>query len=257
MNKTNITLIVLIIFASLHDCYAQHKDSSQESFINSCSLLVEKAAFYIKKHAAIIALAPLVIAYHKDIFRCMMNRPCISSLGLYCLLHYSCDSILHYQQQKALLELIAVLKEITLCLVISHGIKNHMHQKNICIEPFFDDQFFLNNITNNLEYSFQEVTTITLTSYQELKSTLQSFNHYLDIESEEFVFLCYASFIDIDNLLYLTHNDLFLHQAVYAFEKDPKNNTAQLLEFIKSKITTAFIKLEKNLLHNDIHACLA
>lgn len=254
MNRINIALILLIACTHFNYCYTQ-QNLSENHCSNSYSLMVQKSAFYIKKHAMFIALLPLIISNHSEIVQYIINQPYMSSLGFYCLLHYVCDSLLQYQEQKALIDLITLIKEISLYLVISYGIKNHMHQKNIYLESLFDDQIFLNNITNNLEYSFQEITTITLTSYQELKSMLQSLNSYIEIESEEFVFLCNASSIKIDNLLYLTQKDSVLYQKIYAFEKDPKNN-AQLLEYLKSKITTAFMKLEKNLLQNDIHSCL-
>ncbi len=183
----------------------------------------------------------------------MTHRPYISSLCFYLFLNYLCDAVLNYQQQQALLTIIALLKKTTLYLVISHGIKNHIQQKKLSTEPYYvDDQAFLNSITANLPYSFNEVTLITLKSYQELKSSLQALNVTLTIESEEFVFLCHASSINIHSLLYLVQNDPVLYAAIYRFQKDPQTQLKSLLEYLSLEITKTFIDLEQLLLTSNV-----
>lgn len=253
MRKINIKLIILLSCLYIHS-YAKENDSlAHNNSTSSSSLFVQQSIFHIKKHALLIACTPAIIYYYKDVLNFITKRPYIASLGFYLFLNYLCDSILNYQQQQSLLEIIALLKKITLYLVISHGIKNHIYQKKLSIDPHFDDQVFLNNITINLPYSFDEVTLIALKAYQELKSSLQSLNITLNVESEEFVFLCHASSINIHSILYLVQNDPILYQAIYRYEKDPQGHLMPLLEHLKEKITSTFIDLEKNLLTSNIH----
>jgi len=182
----------------------------------------------------------------------MADSPYLSSFCFYLLLNYVCDSILNYQEQQSLLEIIALLKKTTLYLVICHGIKNYLQQKKLSNETSITEQEFLDNITENLPYSFQEITLIALKSYQELKSSLQTLNITLNIESEEFVFLCHASSVNIHSLLYLVQNDPVLYHAIYKFEKHPQTHLIPLIRHIKTEITKTFINLEKSLLSSNI-----
>ena len=104
-----------------------------------------------------------------------------------------------------------------LYLVICHGIKNYINHTRQLQEQDFNEQAFFNTITENLPYSFNEITLIVLKSYQELKTNLQKINESINIESEEFVFLCHASSINIRSLLYLAQNDPILYQTFYPF----------------------------------------
>lgn len=253
MKKISITFIILLSCLPIDSC-----DQNKDLFVppqstSSESLLVEQFVHCIKKHALLISLTPIISYYHKDIIRCMSDRPYLSSICFYVLLNYVCDSLVNYRQQQSLLAVIALLKKTTLYLVISHGIKNHIHQKKLSIQPALDDESFFNNITKNLPYSFNEITLIALKSYPEFKSSFQSLNMMLNIESEEFVFLCHASSINIHSLLYLVQNDPVLYKAIYQFEKDPQNYLTPLLEHLTSEITKTFIDLEKHLLKLNIH----
>ncbi|MBV8661001.1 MAG: hypothetical protein JO129_02560 [Candidatus Dependentiae bacterium] len=254
MKKINILFIILLSCLPIDSC-----DQNKDHFVpiqstSSESLLVEQFVHCIKKHAVPISLIPIISYYHQDIFQFMSHRPYLSSVCFYLCLNYACDSLISYRQQQSLLTAITLLKKISLYLVISHGIKNHIHQKKLSIEPAVDDQSFLNNITRNLPYSFDEITLIVIKSYPELKSHLQSLNMMLNIESEEFVFLCHASSIDLQSLLYLVQNDSILFQAIYQFEKNPQNHLGPLLEHLTAEITRSFVDLEKHLLKLNIHA---
>ncbi|MDP3788634.1 MAG: hypothetical protein Q8Q60_04970 [Candidatus Chromulinivorax sp.] len=248
MKKINITLIILLSCLSI-DFYAHNNEEPKTShnFNSSSNLLVQESALYIKKNAWLIALIPVLAYYHKDITNFISHRPYISSLAFYILLHYVCDSILSYRQQKSILETINLLKKIALYLVVTHGLKNHLCHNMILIEQrFIDDQAFFSSVTTDLPYSFHEITLITLQSYCELKSSLQSLNAALPIESEEFVFLCYASSsITMQNLLYLAQNDPILYEKIYQFQKNPHIELAPFLEYLKSEITKNFIELEQ------------
>ena len=245
MKKTNVILIILLSCLSIN-FYAQKKNpDTSHNFISFSNLLVQQSTLSIKKHSWILALAPLIMYHHRGIKEFIIDWPYISSLGFYLLLNYACDSILQYQQQESLLNIIALLKKITLYLVISHGIKNYMHHKKLSIKLFFNDEKFLDTITVHLPYSFNEVSLITLKSYQELKTFLESVNSSLHIESEEFIFLCYASSITIENLLYLTQKNPVLYDAIYNFEKNPQEYLEPLVTYLTSEITTNFINLEK------------
>lgn len=252
MKKINITLIILLSCSNINS-YAQnsphHIDNNSTSYDG---LFVQQSALYIKKHALLIAITHIMIYYHKNIATFISNRPYVSSAALYLFLNYLCDSISSYQQQKSLLDIINLLKKTTLYLVISHGIKNHIHQKKVSIYRDIDEKIFLNNITADLPYSFDEVTLFALKSYQELKAVFQSLNITLNIESEEFVFLCHSSSINIQSLLYLVQNDPILYKAIYRFEKNPETHLDQLLERLKSEITKNFIDLEKHLSASNI-----
>ena len=135
MKKINIILIAMLSCLSI-DFYAQKKDpDTSHNFTSFSNLLVQQSTLSIKKHSWIIALAPLIMYNHRDIKEFVIDWPYVSSLGFYLLLNYACDSILQYQQQQSLLNMIALLKKITLYLVISHGIKNYMYHKilSLCV----------------------------------------------------------------------------------------------------------------------------
>ncbi len=250
MKKINILLTILLSCPSI-DFYAHdtNEPTPTHNFTSSNNLLVQQSALCIKKHAWLIALIPAIAFYHEDIMDFVSHRPCISSLTLYMLLHYVCDSILSYRQQQSILNIINLIKKMALYLVVTHGIKNHINQNMVLIEQrFIDDQAFFNNITSDLPYSFHEITAITLQSYRELKSSLQSLNTALTIESEEFVFLCHASSsITIQNLLYLAQSDPDLEKKIYQFQKNPHVELAPVLEYLKREITKNFIELEQYL----------
>ena len=83
---------------------------------------------------------------------------------------------------------------------------------------------------------------------------LESVNSSLHIESEEFVFLCYASSITIENLLYLTHKDPILYDAIYSFEQNPQEYLEPLVAYLTSEITTNFMNVEKLLSISNLQA---
>ena len=254
MKKTNIILIILLSCFSV-DSYAENKDPRVPyNSTSSINLLVQESASFIKKHAWIIALTPIAIYHHKDITRFITYRPYISSFALYLGLNYLCDSITDYEKQESLIKIIRLLKKTTLYLVICHGIKNYMHNKNLLIEPFVDEESFFNTITANLPYSFGEITLIILKSYQEIKLSLQSLNIKLTIESEEFVFLCYASSITMQTLFYLTQNNDELYQKISEFEKKPEIHCLSLVAYLTTEITQTFFELEQLLLDANVQS---
>ncbi len=257
MRKINIILIILLSCLTINSYSQETEPHEYNNSTNSRSLFIQQSTLYIKKHTLLIALTPVIIYYYKDLAIFIGDHPYISSAGFYLLLNYFCDSVLNYQQQQSLFEIIVLLKKVTLYLVISHGIKNHMHQKKLSIDPYLDNQAFLNNFTENLPYSFDEVTLIALKAYQELKASLQSLNISMNIESEEFVFLCHASSINIRSLLYLVQNDPILYKAIYRFEKNPETHLAPLVEHLKLQITKTFIELEEHLLTSNVHTRIA
>src|SRR3989339_142132 len=154
-------------------------------------------------------------------------------------------------------ESVDLIKKVTLYLVICHGIKNYIHDKNLSIESFVDEESFFNNVTVNLPYSFYEITLIVLKSYQELKLSLQSFNTNLTVESEEFVFLCHAPSITMQTLLYLAQSDADLYQKIYEFEEKPEVYYKSIVEFLAVEITQTFLDLEKLLLDSNIQSRIA
>ncbi len=252
MKKTNIVLIFLLLFLNI-DSYAEKTDTSTpNNSTSSINLLVQESISFIKKNAWIVALTPIAVYHHKDITDFITDHPYSSSFIFYIGLHYICDSIANYQEQQTLLEIIFSLKKTALYLIICHGLKNYIHNKNLSFHPFLNEHDFLNSITANLAYDFDELSVITLKSYQELKLFLQSLNMELTIESEEFVFLCHASSITLQSSLYLVQNDDNLYQKIYQFEKNPEVNCKPLMEYLTSEITQTFCKLEQQLLASNI-----
>ena len=251
MKKVNIISIFIL------SCLAINFHAQNQNFHTNESnqkTLIQQSVMFIKKHVSLIALTPMVLYYHRDIIELIKRQPLINSICFYIFLNYLCDSISDYQQQQSLLKIISLLKKTALYLVISHGIKNHIHQKKLLPETTFDNQNFFNTITENLPYSFDEITLITIKSYQELKSSLQSLNIALTIESEEFVFLCHASSVNIHSLLYLVQNDPILYQSIHQFEENPQTHLTPLLEYLKLEIAQTFINLEQLLLKSNIHS---
>ena len=253
MNKIKLISFLLLSILIIN-LTAQDENIHKGNNKNSSRLFIQQSINYIKKHALLIALTPMALYYHKNIEHTIKHRPLISSICFYVFLNYLCDSISDYQQQQTLLDIIALLKKTTLYLVISHGINNHIHQKKLSPKMAFDDQSFFNSITENLPYSFDEIMLITLKSYQELKSSLQSLNIVINIESEEFVFLCHSSSINIHSLLYLVQNDLALQQLIQLFEENPQTHLDPLLGHLKLEITETFINLEQMLLKSNIRS---
>ena len=247
-------MIILLSCFSI-DSYAENKDPHVPyNSTSSINLLVQESASFIKKHAWIIALTPITIYHHKDITEFITYRPYISSFALYLGLNYLCDAITDYEKQQSLLKIISLLKKTTLYLVMCHGVKNYMRDKKLSIEPFLDEESFFNTVTANLPYSFGEVTLIILKSYQELKLSLQSLNMRLTIESEEFVFLCYASSITMQTLLYLVQNNDELYQKISQFEKDPEMHCQSLVAYLTTEITQTFLDLEQLLLDSNVQS---
>ena len=239
-----MTLIILL--SCLHQYMHIHSINFNEYKLYIKSH-VQKPLEVIKKNSLYITAIPLLLYHHENITNFITYRPYISSFCFYFLLNYTCDSILDYQKQKEIYAIIYKLKKICLYLAIAHGIKNHIHQKNIFLHHNNNEQKFINAITETLPYSFEETTLMSIKLYQELKNYLQSLNTSLTIESEEFVFLCHASSIKIQTLLYLTQNSPDLHQALYKFEKNPDDNIDALTQYLKLEITQSLLDFEKYL----------
>ena len=252
MRKIDIIFIILCLFTSTNSYTKKDQSNHSFDFTTFQDLSVEESTLFIKQNALLIVTIPVLIFFHHEISKTMSEHPYISSICCYALINYICDAILDHQHQQSILHLIALIKKIALHLVISHGIKNYIHQKKQLLEPDIDEQNFFNTITANLPYSFNEITLITLKSYRELKTTLQQLNVSINVESEEFVFLCHASSINIHSLLYLTQNDPELHQMIYLFDKNPESEFKGLLQYLSSEITTDFLELEKNLLAHQM-----
>lgn len=240
---------MLLLFSSFTTAfYAEREDFEIYNNSNiSLNLLVEQSVQSLKKYQCALACLSSVIYYNKEIIDFMAHRPYISSLSFYFLLHYACDCIISYQEQQTLLDLIMIVKKMTTYLAVSHGIKNYMQQRSTCFLADFSDEIIFNNITKDLPYSFDEITLITFKAYQELKLALQALNTALFVESEEFVFLCHASSINVQNILYLTQSDPALYQAVHNFEKNPDTYFADVLNYLKLEITKTFVLLENKL----------
>lgn len=252
MQKINIILIILLSWLSIPTYTQKNEFRTPDNSNSSQNLLVQQSLLCLKKHALLVALIPICNYYRKDIYSFIQNKPYSSSLLFYICLHYICDSILQYQKQKKLLDLIHILKKLTLYLVMSYGVKNYIEQKKIIIDQTFNEQLFFNTLTKQVPYSFDEITSITIKSYQKLKSSLQKMNETLHVESEEFIFLCHASSITIDSLLYLAQNDPELYKKIAQFEQEPQKYMLPLTEYLSSIITSNFIELNQKMLLANI-----
>ena len=252
MNKISSILSMLLICFHII-CYNNSEISSvYNKSISSTGLFVQESAIFIKKHALFLVAIPTSIYYNQNVISYIKNHPYITAACCYILINYICDFILNYEQQQSLLNIIELVKKTTLYLVISHGIQNHINQKKLNFGLEINDQNILNNIAENLPYSFHETTQIALKAYKEIKSCLQNLNIMFHVESEEFVFLSHAKSINIDNLLYLVQNDAILYKAIYNFEKSPQIHLIPILELLKIELTKTFIDLEKQLSLSNI-----
>lgn len=252
MKKTNHILIFFLSYLSFNLYTQDHDDFSYHNSINSSSRFIQEFTQYVQKHTLSLALISTGIYLHQNIIETMKKHPYISSICLYFILHYCCDSIVSYQQQEELLNTMLLIKKLTLYLVISHGIKNYLMQQ-MSEEQVFDANIFFNNITEQLPYSFNEITLIALKAYPELKSSLQQLNSSIYIASEEFIFLCHPSSITMQSILYLVQNNPVLYQSIYHFEQNPQTHLTSLEALIKSEITEIFFNLEEHLLTSNIH----
>ena len=247
MKKISIILIILISCLPANSLARSKDTSAHYNFTSSYSLLVEQSAILIKKNAGIIACMPLIFYYHKNIMELLSNHPYISSCCLYLLLNYICDCMLEYQQQKPLFDCVPIIKKVALDLVICHGIRNHVHQKKLALNFITDDQAFFNILTEDMNYSFDQIELMTLTMYTKLKERLNSLQHMIHIESEEFVFLCHASSIDMQAMLYLTKNNPDLHFMICNFEKNPQTELTPLVHFLKLQLHHNFTDIQHRL----------
>jgi len=252
MKKTDIIISILGLFYSTISVTEKDQFNDYFDFITFENLSIEESTLFIKQNATLIIAVPIILIFHKEIFKTISEHPYVSAISCYALIHYICDIILDHQYQKELLDLILLIKKIALYLVISHGIKNHIHHTRQFQESNFNEQAFFNTITENLPYTFNEITLIILKSYQELKSNLQKLNELINIESEEFVFLCHASSINLHSLLYLTQNDPEIYKKLYSFEKNPETEFKSLLQYLINEMTINFLKLEQKLLDLQI-----
>lgn len=253
MKKINIILIILLSFCKIQSSTEHHICENKNTFVNK---VIQESIKSIKKHALYIALLPILFYYNKNIKDFIMHRPYISSIWFYILLNYTCDTILDYQEQEIICHLIAILKKISLYLIMMHGIKNYMNHNNVTNDLDFTDPIFFNEIFKNYPYSFNQTTSISLKLYQELKIYLQSLNESITIESEEFVFLYHASLIDLPIMLYLADLDQNLYSFINAFEQDPQNNTAPFMQYLKYQLNENFENFKKILLQSQMRSSI-
>ncbi|MGZ6250495.1 MAG: hypothetical protein ACXWL2_00545 [Candidatus Chromulinivorax sp.] len=241
MKKINYLFFILLSYNTIFCQQLPEKNS-----LTSLKEYTQQLPLFIKKNAFIITALPLIIYNHHSIKNFLFDHPYMSSISFYFFLNYLCDSILNYQQQEKLFEIITMLKKTTLYLVTCHGIKNYLIEEKLLEKK--NSKNFLDSITQHLHYSFDEITLIALKAYQELKISLQDLNMNLNIESEEFVFLCHAQTITIQSLLYLAQHDFVLYKAIYYFEREPESHLQHLVEYLQTQITKTFLDLEKKLL---------
>lgn len=238
--KTLSIMFVLLLSVFTTDCFISYKNISEQKITHQFQSIIQS----IKQQALPIAIIPILLYHHQDIINFITYRPYTSSLCFYVLLNYLCDALLRYQEQEELCSLIATLKKICFYLVIAHGIKNFLHQKNFPhnAKISLEDQF-LDTITQDIPYSFEQATFISLKLYQEMKNYLLSLNISLSVESEEFVFLCHASSIDIQTMLYLAQQDSIFYEAIYKFQEEPQTQIIPLTKQIQSNISQTFAEL--------------
>ncbi len=218
------------------------------NFNSSYNLLVEQSAVFIKNNAAIISAIPLTIYYHQDLLRTIQNHPYVSSYCLYMLLHYLCDCIIEYQQEQSLIKLTTCLKKTAVSLLVCHGLKNYIEQKNTSQEWDKQSIDIYKYVTKNTSFSFEQIEIILMKTYKELKQYFASLSYSIKIESEEFAFLCCRSSINLQTLYYITQNDLPLHQALYEFEHNQTYDLTILLNLLQHNITDNFMLIEQYLL---------
>jgi len=244
MRKINISIIVLILF---HNIFIQGQNNDlfeKEDLTPKKNAFIQRSAFFIKKYAPLLAACPTLIYFHQGIVASIQEKPYLTSICLYFIINYLCDTVLEYQEQDKLLELIKLLKEIFHYIVISIGVKNYIQHKNLFSEAV-NEQDFLNSITQNTHYSFDEIAGIAMKSYQKLKHSLESKNQFIKIESEDFVLLYNIESITIDSMLYISDHDPILHNLLSLFKEDPKLYSNQLMEYVKIKITQKFQTFEQ------------
>jgi len=249
MKKTTFIMAIFFVSTSEHSYNYQDNANIYNKPTIHKNLFIEESALFFKKHALFIASIPLIVYYKNNIIDFTKSHPYITTACLYTALNYTCDTILDYTHQNSLLEIVRLLKRASLYLVISHGIHNYIDQINISLDQAnIKNGDLLNAITQDLPYSFNDATLIVLKTYQELKSSLYSLNPSLTIESEEFVFLCHASSINMHTISYLVQNNVELYHMIMEFEKNPETVLMSLLEKLKTEITNDFTELEKRLL---------
>ena len=255
--KKFILILLTVICFDLSYSYAKEKSiQTSNDFTSSCSLLVEQSATFIKKYAAMIALTPLMVYYHKNCIDFAYHHPFISTAALYCSIHYISDCILEYKKDKPLFECVPLIKKIALDLVICHGIQNSVQQKNIpaTFTDTVPDQNFFDTMTQGMNYSFDQIELMTMRIYTKLRERLSSLHHPVHIESEEFVFLCHASSIDMQTMLYLTKDtDQDLYLMLSRFEQNPQQELLPLLKFLRQQLQNNFIDIQQRLAEQDFN----
>jgi len=252
MKKIIIVLISLSLLCNIHICSQENQSDTYFDSTNFKHLSIEESTRFIKQNALLIAAVPTLMYFNQSVLQTLSEHPYISSICFYILINYICDAILDYQEQESLINLIILLKQITLHLAVSHGIKNYMDQKKQPTELLLKEQSTFNSITKKWPYSFNKMTVIILESYKDLKKNLHQLNKSMHIESEEFVYLQHSSSITIGDLLYLTQDNNNLHAMISRFEKNPELEIEELLEHVTFQITVNFLALEQSLLKFQI-----
>lgn len=242
--------IVIILSSSFITSIDQDKITTAHyvNFNSSYNLLVEQSAAFIKNNAGMIAAIPFSLYYHQDVLRTIQNHPYVSSYWLYLLLHYLCDCMIEYQQEQSFIHLTTCLKKTAVSLLVCHGLKNYIEQKNRSQEWDKQSIDIYKYVTKNTSFSFEQIEIILMKTYKELKQYFASLPYGIKIESEEFAFLCYGSSMNIQTLYYITQNDLPLHQALYEFEHNQAYDLITLLNILQNNITNNLMLIEQYLL---------
>jgi hypothetical protein len=153
-----------------------------------------------------------------------------------------------YEKEKSILNVLELLNAFSLKLLIGYGINNYLEQHYVLHNKQITSDSFLSSISKNLMYSFDDITTIVLKTYHELKTSILTLNPEIKIQSEEFVFLCHTSSINLTTMLYLVQHDEFLYKTICKFEKNPEEYIELLREYLQIELSKDFLILEKELI---------
>jgi hypothetical protein len=175
----------------------------------------------------------------------MQNHPYISTILLYSLLYFSCDTLLEYQEEESLLSIIIMLKKIATDLIVLQAIDKHFIRKTKNFP--LSEKMMLKINRSEFACNEEELALMTFKLYQEIKAMIHQCNPYIIIESEEFIFLSQPSIITMDTALYITQRHHTLHEIVFDFYTNPEEYFFELIQFLQHDIRSVFTDIEASL----------
>lgn len=246
MNICYMKKIIFLVLILATDKSLSYDFCIPDHYTINFSHRAEIISSWIKKYIGYIIFIPVTAYYHTPIIESIINHPYLASCIAYLAINYSCDCILNYQKQQLIVTKIMQLKKIMLYYAVVYGIKNFMHHEYITARYKLYDKCTIDLFYNSIVESSNYKLIMYQTMYKELINILHQINHYITIESEEFILLQHPELIDFDSLIYITRHDENLQGYIVEFQTNPQQYFQSMVIYL-----TCIIKELLDQLHDS------